>query len=647
MSRNRPFAQPQSILAACLILWITCTELAGQVAAHEPALERYRLVLGQIDQGDAANVVAARQAIAKLNELPPSPYHQLIAIYGEYHKGGSQLAKASLTVLLSKVPSSDHVTRLSCADMARRTQNYDLAAQLYGQIGKASTDIPRVEAEYGFAWLELSQYRPEKALEWLRKAEVSVRIVDKSGVEQDLRNRIAQTKALTERAIRFLKYGVGYNLYSNARKLQLEGRWNDAIAAYTELLRIAHKNANNNPELLLKMFREKSGPVFDLQLLMDLPIEVFFVDASRFHMLSCLRASGGKDIRGDLENFIRANPAGPMRGEALLLRSDLYIDEGDIRGALALVEECLKWIEGADSGPAVAEKFGVRPAVVSDFPPPKQWRTRDSLGNPIWVTPTAQTIVFRGTAPWYLDWLRYRSHQMRAALLFASGQPQEGLPNITAMLHLDPIDQAMAGNGLSNFGRLRDGFASGRLYATKAELALFPPKVLPRVVLAEMAFECEHWSDAVQGYTTLIASAGSSLSKEALLYLRYALASCLLYQNQVPKAKAILLEHFSGTSPLSGKAKITHMRAMMALSNAFQREDPFPWLHKALEAAPDAESRVDVQFLIGQHYFVRKDRPEHAAQARTIFTTLMSQIPQSHYKHKACSQYIALLGAQP
>ncbi len=211
--------------------------------------------------------------------------------------------------------------------------------------------------------------------------------------------------------------------------------------------------------------------------------------------------------------------------------------------------------------------------------------------------------------------------QVRRSLChFLTDNTKQAVDDIEIINELDPDDHKLTRAGLpSNFLRLRDGYRSGRLYATKNELKLFPPERRIELVLAEILLETERWGDALAAYHRFARKHHDAMSMHERAYIEYATAMCLSMESRdaeaIQKLKRFEKEFFN--TPTWPRATLMMADHVIVLE---KKIDLFQSVYERLGRKGDGLTAL---LRIGENYYTRQKYSE----AREAFLELKEAAP--------------------
>lgn len=191
-------------------------------------------------------------------------------------------------------------------------------------------------------------------------------------------------------------YGRDYAWYRKGRTAQFKAVWDEAISCYENV---------------------KTGTL---------------KDAAGCYLSQCLAAKGEvREAIKSYEEFVKANPLGLYREEALLRLAELrYVHgkaEGETKDALKDIDTLLDMLPRLEESDEIGKLFGINDALRKDVidKASKEVVKEDDCGNLIRASLRAETIDNRMTSPWYLPEITTRAWLMRGFLLRELGQVEE------------------------------------------------------------------------------------------------------------------------------------------------------------------------------------------------------------------------------
>jgi len=228
--------------------------------------------------------------------------------------------------------------------------------------------------------------------------------------------------------------------------------------------------------------------------------------------------------------FIARDPQGLYRGEAMLAIGDVQWEvllkpkEGQ-----AWYRQAREWFETITATDQAVDRFALDPRVTTVAAPPPAMRAKDDWGNVGWTTVTPGMIVNHRTCAWYASYQRLQAALRELSCAIVAGDTALAKSLLPIVGQVDPFQKELAARGWPTMARrLNDDIAEGRLFATREELAAFPPAVMPRLMVAELAYETERYAEARRMYEAIMRDYGERLSGEAKAYLMFHEADVLI-----------------------------------------------------------------------------------------------------------------------
>ena len=189
----------------------------------------------------------------------------------------------------------------------------------------------------------------------------------------------------------------------------------------------------------------------------------------------------------------------------------------------------------------------------------------------------------------------------------------------------DPFESLRVNKRLqvSNTTRLRDGFATGRLFGTAPELAQFSGPERTWLLTAEVAYECEEWTRARTAYNAVSEKLGQRAKPGQACYLQFMRAMCAMNIQPADVREPIEILTFCSRTYVSTP---TWPRVQLALWNLLQwdestRANALDQLAKLIASTAPQSYKDEALFNRAQFFMVvRKDWPA----ARAMFNQLTS-----------------------
>ncbi|NRA37108.1 MAG: tetratricopeptide repeat protein [Planctomycetes bacterium] len=537
------------------------------------------------------------------------------------------------------------VEQLIFADLNAITNKYENAMSLYDKIGDTGKGVDRVYAAEGMSDVYRRYHKLERSLEWINLAINVLR-----HLRGDYKNEnfeyleyaqyLNKKKLQIENVLLIMQHGIGFSLYKQAKNELESKRYSNALGYFEKLLEKANDNRGNNFEQIVKKFKE--NPDVGEKVLEGLPVRPVYEAAARFFRNEALIGLGEIDAaKKGLITFIKKDKLGLYRGDANRLLAEIALNnDRDPKQAIKYYSNVVRWVFDVRKLEQNLSVYEIPNGSEKVTAPPKQWRKKSGWGNVVWERPRSQAIVNRLSASWYLDALLVECYLQRSVCHFIDRNKKEAVADLDAMRKLDKEDRLMTeGMGFSNYNRLKDGYLSGRLYATQAELQSFPTKVLVPLISAELYFETEQWDRAISAYRSLIKEFEGSLKEDPMGYLYYALASAYLFKGDVESATPIIVENFIEKKSRFYKT-ISWPRSMLAMTNIDQKKDPWKWLWMGYEGTSDINYKSEFLLSIGQYHYVQ-DTPEHNKKAVVVFNKFLKEAKLNDLRRLSAKQYLS------
>ncbi len=430
------------------------------------------------------------------------------------------------------------------------------ALEIYNRVGLASHALSRVFAAEGMSDALVSLNRFDQAYDWIRFSIQTLDDLPKAGIttrrraydfRQELdaqiasqhRERLIAKRDEIEVILSIIKYGLGFALYEGAQKARFADQNETALRLYDQIIELADRNKNSN----MTAADVLQAKAFDPEALLRLPISDVYAEASRFYRLECMARTGNfaKAYAG-LGLYTKNNPFRLYTAEAYILMGDIALEEGQApTKAMRHYTQAIDWCSSIRKSDRNLDRFQVPSKAESVTAAPKEMKGSAGWGNIVWREPKPGAIVNRQTTPWYLDYQRMMAQTRRSLCHFMLGQEKLALADIEIITEVDEADRAMTVRNMpSNYLRLRDGYKAGRLYATKPELAQFPPERRALLMIAEFYFEMEQWDEALRRYRSLQKRFDDVMSFNEKAYLEYAIGAGACLSGDAEQGKTIL-----------------------------------------------------------------------------------------------------------
>ncbi len=255
-------------------------------------------------------------------------------------------------------------------------------------------------------------------------------------------------------------------------------------------------------------------------------------------------AQAGARALEEAHAFIAEDPDGLYRCDVLMATADwAWEEEADALNGGRQYEQVAAWLERVPKRDAAIDGFDFDGRIRTVAAPAPAPLANDEWGNLTWSGVAPGTILNHRTCPWLARRLGMRANAKAGLCAFSRGDRKAALAALDRMAGQDPFeDLRRAGNTpVSNVSRLRDGFATGRMFATAEELALFQGRERAALITAELAFECEEWVVALNAYRSVLERFGPRLKPEQQMYVEFMIALSMLSDRQGDRDAAVVI----------------------------------------------------------------------------------------------------------
>jgi len=551
------------------------------------ASAEFQTGLAQLDRGETAAAMQISERLQRTQERDRQREGAYLFVRRMCLAGKTTEATAMLAALggTREVDPDLELCRIGILAGCGRSADAIAAADALADAG----GLPGVRALALLSELRCHQAAWDEARRAVEFAQRLLASVDSSGVENALRDQLARQRTRVEDGAATATHGLGYILWRTAQRQRRDGDPAAARATAEHLLTLAVRN-RGTPWFAI------TGP--DDPRLEQQPIPMGYALAAELLVGDCLLREGRLEAAEAALSAIVARDDHPYAGEAMRLLGDLYLEgRADLRRAELAYSRALLWIDEVVAGtrrPSVGDVPEISTLVVT---PPPEMRRKSDWGKLLWNDPEPGQLFEPARCGWYLAAQRQTSTVRRALCRWQLGRVEEAVADLAIITATDPIDAAVTRSGMpSNYLRLRDGFRANRLYITQRELAAFrQPVRRMALLLAELEFEQEHWSAAVDGYRRFLALYDRAATQPELVYVRYALA-CARDANGETKA---------ATADLKELRKVCHntptwARVLIALSQDYGAPQRALLAEVAADRSAPDELRAKAMYRLGQ-----------------------------------------------
>lgn len=469
-----------------------------------------------------ANAAEVKRILADLgkNQADGRFYAGLLQVRLLMLDGKADKAKAGLSSVLPKggVDALAVDERLAYADTLRVIGASADAMAIANRIGEAESGTARVRAAELMGDISADHQRWPEAIDWLKSAIANLDAMASSSsssgdVDKAYRAKLAAKLAKLRDAMDLATHGLGFMLYQTANAQRFGRRFGEALATYDRLLELHAKNKG-------KPVIPVSG--MDDPRVNDLPIHDLYAAASKvYRAYALIGLTQYKEATQSLMP-VAQDARHPYRGEAMRLLGDIALeDSGDVVAAEASYTAAMKAL--ADDGEMARsmDRFHVPGVSVERTKPPEEMRSVRGWGNLVWFKPEPDQVINAETCTWYVGFQTMQAQVKRSFCRFMRRDLTGAQEDIEAIKQYDQADAAMTASGSpSNYLRLRDGYRSGGLYATDAEMQGMSPKIRPFLMLADLSIEVEEYTEASLLHDRIQKRFGDRLSDNEKAYIR-------------------------------------------------------------------------------------------------------------------------------
>ena len=540
-------------------------------------------------------------------------------------KSGGILKSFASPDAIKKMPLA---LQLSYADTLRIRNRLDESAEIANRIGNEQNGLIKVKAGEILSDIFTCRKDWEKSLQWIDFSIKSLEGFKYTDEDKSYLTSLNIKKNKIEQIIELLTHGLGFKLYRSGNEQRFGKRYADAILTYSKIVDLHEKNKGKEiPDI----------SSIDDPKIEEFPIPDIYAAAAQIYRGECYLLMGKyNEARKSLIESEK-DILDPYHGEALRLLGDITLDDsGNVEIAMGYYTNAIQSLKEGEKNARTFERYNVPIASIEKTKPPAEMRKYSGWGNLEWSKIEADQVINADTCSWYTDYQIMQAQIKRSICYFIAGKKDQAIEDLNIISTVDKHDKDLTDRNLpSNFLRLRDGYKSGRLYASKSELAEFSGRDLVRLIEAEVMFETEQWDAAINQYSK-IASSSNSLSKGQRAYLDYARACALVFWGR-PKDAGQFTQGFTGSKPLYYETA-SYWRSLFLLGNINSKEE-ITILSNGASNCPDPSLKIDFMMRIGQLHFTG----ERNNEAMQVFNKIVSITSDSDFRKRAATQYISLI----
>lgn len=361
-----------------------------------------------------------------------------------------------------------------------------------------------------------------------------------------------------------------------------------------------------------------------------------YKDASELYVGECLMRLGAiKQAEVHLREFVKQEPGGLHRGEALLMLGKIAIDmRADREASHEHFAKLQEWIAYLRRHPGNTAWPDVMPAAKRLVEPSKVEKKLDFWGNVVPVQIKPGQLVNRLTTQWYMDDLEERAMKYIGFLHMADGEVEKAQVAFERLLELDPeIRKLEAGGEWNDYRRLMFAVEHGYLVAYPEELDLYNDKLRFVVMLGDFYYVTERFGEAEDLFTGLLEGKYGKLSSKQLDYANLAKANAVCWR----RGRDAALPYFEAVLEKKDNT-LSEYRA--ALASSLIRIQ-----HKEIESQKVAlktlqglvKTEADNEFVHGARVTLARVYMSNGKADKAI--ELLEQMPKSAQAYKTMADY--------
>lgn len=554
------------------------------------------------------------------------PYAALIIARLQFSAGKGDLAQSALQ---KEFPTAEAVKRMPAplqiayGKTLLIMRRHDEAAAIADRIGSESSNISRVQAAELLSDVFSDRRRWQGSLDWIT---VAVNTLDSFKYSDEERTYLAALRAKRqkiEQVIDLLTHGLGFKLYQEGNTQRFAKQYTKAIATYDKLLELHEKNKG-------KPIPTISG--IDDTRINDFPIhDIYAAAAQMYRGYALIGLSQFSEAEKSLI-IVAQCESNPYRGEALRALGDIALEyNGDAEKSESLYSSAIQALQAAEEQAKISDGFRVPDGSRQRTKPPEEMRSYKGWGNLEWYKPEPNQMVNADTCSWYVDYQVMHAQAKRSLCRFLRRDLKGAEKDLEAIDRYDAHDARLTAGGMpSNYLRLRDGYRSGGLFASDAELQSISPKMRPFILLGDFYIEMEAYAEAEAVFGRLRQRFSDRLKESEKAYVQFALLAISSLQgnfdNQVKECDAFL--------SLYGKCPSAPRVWMLKAARTNQKERPAVYQQIA-DTFPGSEYQLDA--LMHKGMMLSEGSIAERSLARLAFESVCKLAPKTAYDTAAKS----------
>ena len=380
-----------------------------------------------------------------------------------------------------------------------------------------------------------------------------------------------------------------YEAYIHARKLENNGKNTQAVAAYESLFRAYADHICGQAAGLYK-------------------------EALALRM-------GDQKAVSRLENFVKTDPNGLYRGEALLLLAEAKL-ERDPEGATLAFRRCLDWCERAGTLPQHAISRNMPASVAKKSKPPAESRAISKDQQVYTVIFKPEVIANRDTTGFYLRDLRRECHYYLGLLAFHRKAYQDAAQYFKKASLLDPVMTSYEKTrGATIIRRLEAACRIKFMVAEPEQLARIPTRNQLPLLLADFYLLTDRYEKATNAYKQILNQRGAPPELRAASLI--GMAHCAFRQGNAKQMTAYLQQ-----VDRDYQRTVSHPIALLALgaNGALPESEKDAALLKAYRTHANSTHGLRAYFSYGL-----KHQANDPGLCRKVMETILRQHGSSQY----------------
>lgn len=500
----------------------------------------------------------------------------------------------------------------------------------YAEGRSESIDSALIDIKYGEILASDILNQPEKSAEYYKKANVvcdaeikKLTELSAGQAKADVAQPIAEWRKLKahikelvtglEGKLLGKEYGSGYGDYYMTLTLMQLGRYENAQ-------KYAAKLAKENP----KSIYGEAGKYYYACCTLKIP------ESRKSSRLDAGLEEGIKELKA----FIKENPTGLYRGEAMMALGKIEIEENwDIQASSRFYSDALKYFREARDKKNALGLYAVPDKVKTVSKPAGPITSLDKWNRTVRRTPGAKEIITPETAPWYLSESEREALFMVGFFLFIEGKFPEAKE---AWKDLKQIDSNIAALDAKNYpnamNRLKSACDWGYIVFPIDEKRYLKGKNELRLAYAELNYVLEKFDDSRKFYKHILNDSKSTEPEKAIAYIGLGIYSDMTIHPKSKEERVQEAEAYFGRAielgkrtPIYGNALIRMGCYMKASTETSELGDKY--FHEYLKNFPKGRYADKARFKLASSYIIHGKKTE----AEKYIADIRTSSPNSEY----------------